>query len=57
MEMFKIKDVRDGAVLVTALATAYGLGILSCVYWELSVFADLYKTSKLDSLKKDEEES
>ena len=54
--MLRIRDLRDGIIIATALGTVYGLGVLSCVYWEAKLFADFYKTSKTNSIQ-DEEES
>lgn len=42
----KLKDLRDLSVTVLALGTAYGLGVLSCVYWELKVLAEYNRESK-----------
>ena len=44
--MFKGKDFRDVSIAVLALGTAYGLGILSCVYWELKFLATCSNHSK-----------
>lgn len=38
--MFKVKDVRDIGTTVLALGTAWGLGVLSCVYFELKLLAE-----------------
>lgn len=37
--MSKIKDIRDAGIVVLSLSTAYGLGVLSCIYWELKFVA------------------
>ena len=42
----KLKDLRDLSVTVVALGTAYGLGVLSCVYWELKALAGVCQESK-----------
>ena len=46
------KDLRDVAVTVLALATAYGLGILSCVVYEAKMFVDVYTELKKDQKPK-----
>ena len=43
--MFK-KNFRDIAVTALALGTAYGLGILSCVYYEIKLFVDVCEATK-----------
>ena len=53
--MIKRKDLRDISVAALALGTAYGLGILSCVYWEIKIFAECCKAVKEDSYRNEEE--
>lgn len=46
--MSKIKDLRNAAVVTLAIGAAYGLGIISCVWWELKGLASIYKETKED---------
>ena len=43
--MFK-KNFSDAAVTVLALSTAYGLGILSCVVYEVKLFVECCEATK-----------
>lgn len=40
------KNFRDAAVTVLALGTAYGLGILSCVVYEVRLFVECCEATK-----------
>ena len=53
--MFKIKDLRDAAVVTLALGTAYGLGVLSCVYWEVKALGEFCNPTKKDDHYEEEE--
>jgi hypothetical protein len=46
--MSKLKTLRDISVTVLALGTAYGLGVLSCVYFEAKLLAECVQASKKD---------
>ena len=48
--MFK-KNFRDVAVMVLALGTAYGLGILSCVIYEVKLFVECCEATKKRRIK------
>ena len=48
--MFTKKDARDVGVTILALGVAYGLGVVSCVYWELKL---IVKYSESNKVKKD----
>ena len=37
--MCKLRGLRNASIVILALGTAYGLGVLSCVYWELKLLA------------------
>lgn len=41
-----MKNIRDIAVATLALGTAYGLGILSCVAFEIKLFAECCEATK-----------
>lgn len=45
------KDLKGLAITAMALGTAYGLGILSCVYWELKLFADICESTKSEDYR------
>ena len=52
------KTLRDIAITGLALGTAYGLGVLSCVYFELKLVGEiLAETNKGSHQYKHEEES
>lgn len=43
------KNLRDAAVVVLALGTAYGLGVISCVAYEIKLLAECSRgTEKSD---------
>ena len=48
------KKYRDIGITVLALGTAYGLGILSCVVYEVKLFAMVCEATKNDSKDKEE---
>lgn len=52
------KTLRDIAITGLALGTAYGLGVLSCVYFELKLVCEVLEERNKDSRRcKYEEES
>lgn len=44
------KNLRDAGIALLALGTAYGLGILSCVVYEVKLFAELCEATKKDTI-------
>ena len=44
------KNFRDAGITLLALGTAYGLGILSCIVYEVKLFVECCEATK----KKDE---
>lgn len=40
------KNFRDVGITLLALGTAYGLGILSCVVYEVKLFAEVCEATK-----------
>lgn len=44
-----MKNLRDVGITVLALGTAYGLGIISCVVYEIKLFADVCDATKKDN--------
>lgn len=46
----KLKSITNAATVGLALATAYGLGVISCVVYEVKLFADVVeKVNKEDT--------
>lgn len=43
------KTFRDIVITGLALGTAYGLGVLSCVYFELKVIGEILDATSRDS--------
>lgn len=44
--IFMKKNFRDVAVMALALGTAFGLGVLTTVYTEVKLFAEVCETTK-----------
>lgn len=44
-----MKSCRNAAVMLLALGTAYGLGIISCVAYEVKLFAEVVSATKKDA--------
>lgn len=51
----KLKTIANAATVGLALATAYGLGILSCVVYEVKLFAEVVEKAKKEDKVKDDE--
>lgn len=43
-----MKNFKDVAVVTLALGTAFGLGVISCVAWEIKMFAECCAACKAD---------
>ena len=50
------KTLRDIAITGLALGTAYGLGVLSCVYFELKLVGQILDATNKDSREYEYEE-
>lgn len=46
--MGKMRDLRDAVVGVMAIGTAFGLGVLTCAYWELKLLASACRESTIN---------
>lgn len=53
--MINTKTLRDISITALALGTAYGLGILSCVYFEVKAVAEVLAEVNKDSHHRYEE--
>ena len=51
--MSKLKNLTNFSITVLALGTAYGLGILSCVYWEIKLIAECSNSKKEKSAQEE----
>ena len=44
-----MKTCRNAALMMLALGTAYGLGIISCVVYEVKLFAEVAAATKKET--------
>ena len=44
-----MKTCRNAALMMLALGTAYGLGIISCVVYEVKLFSEVAAATKKDT--------